>query len=84
LKQKVGFNCGDIVEANDTKGGIQKSIVRRRSMISEIDLLREDIPRLEKKFGAGNPFVEVLKAQLALLQNQRSNSYRGFGIIGGL
>jgi len=63
--------AGDIVEANDTKGGIQKSIVRRRSMISEIDLLREDIPRLEKKFGAGNPFVEVLKAQLALLQNQR-------------
>jgi len=40
-------------------------------MISEIDLLREDIPRLEQKFGANNPFVEVLKAQLALLQNQR-------------
>ena len=40
-------------------------------MISEIDLLREDIPRLEQKFGASNPFVEVLKAQLALLQNQR-------------
>ena len=51
--------AGDIVEANDTKGGIQKSIVRRRSMISEIDLLREDISRLEKKFGAGNPFVEA-------------------------
>ena len=40
-------------------------------MISEIDLLREDIPRLEQKFGARNPFVGVLKAQLALLQNQR-------------
>jgi len=39
-------------------------------MISEIDLLKEDIPRLERKFGAGNPFVEVLKAQLASLQNQ--------------
>ena len=39
-------------------------------MISEIDLLKEDIPRLERKFGADNPFVEVLKAQLALLQNQ--------------
>jgi hypothetical protein len=45
--------------------------MRRRAMISEIDLLREDIPRLEQKFGANNPFVEVLKAQLALLQNQR-------------
>lgn len=44
--------------------------MRRRSMVSEIDLLREDIPRLEKKFGVGNPFVEVLKAQLASLQSQ--------------
>jgi hypothetical protein len=44
--------------------------MRRRSMVSEIDLLREDIPRLEKKFGVGNPFVEVLKAQLASLQRQ--------------
>ena len=40
-------------------------------MISEIDLLREDIPRLEQKFGAGVAFVGVLKAQLALLQNER-------------
>jgi hypothetical protein len=40
-------------------------------MFSEIDLLRADIPRLEHKFGAGNPFVVVLKAQLALLQNER-------------
>lgn len=39
-------------------------------MVSEIDLLREDIPRLEKKFGVGNPCVEVLKAQLASLQRQ--------------
>ena len=39
-------------------------------MISEIDLLKEDIPRLERKFGADNPFVEVLKAQLASLLNQ--------------
>jgi hypothetical protein len=38
-------------------------------MISEIDLLIEDIPALEKRFGAHNPFVEVLKAQLASLQN---------------
>jgi hypothetical protein len=44
--------------------------MRRRSMISEIDLLREDIPRLEKKFGVDNPFVKVLKAQLAFLQNK--------------
>ena len=40
-------------------------------MISEIDLLREDIPRLEQNFGAGDAFVGVLKAQLALLQNER-------------
>ena len=40
-------------------------------MISEIDLLRADIPRLEQKFGAGDPFVEVLKAQLALLLNEK-------------
>jgi hypothetical protein len=40
-------------------------------MISEIDLLRKDIPRLEQKFGAGDPFVGVLRAQLALLQNER-------------
>ena len=45
-------------------------------MISEIDLLREDIPRLEQKFGAGDPFVGVLKAQLALLQNERKQQPR--------
>jgi hypothetical protein len=38
-------------------------------MISEIDLLREDIPGLERRFGASNLFVEVLKAQLVALQN---------------
>lgn len=38
-------------------------------MISEIDLLREDIPRLEERFGADNPFVEILKEQLATLRN---------------
>jgi len=40
-------------------------------MISELDLLRQDIPRLEQKFGAGDLFVGVLKAQLALLQQQK-------------
>ena len=45
-------------------------------MISEIDLLRDDIPRLERKFGADNPFVEVLKAQLTLLQNERRQQPR--------
>ena len=40
-------------------------------MVSEIDLLTADIPRLEQKFGAGDPFVEVLKAQLALLLNEK-------------
>ena len=39
-------------------------------MVSEIDLLKADIPRLEKKFGVNNVFVEMLKAQLASLQNQ--------------
>ena len=47
-------------------------------MISEIELLRKDIPRLEMKFGAGNLFVEVLKAQLVLLQNQtKQNQPKG-------
>ena len=45
-------------------------------MISEIDLLRTDIPRLEQKFGADDPFVEVLKAQLALLQHERRQQPR--------
>jgi hypothetical protein len=39
-------------------------------MISEIDLLQEDIPRLEQKFGAHDPFVAVLKAHLKALQDQ--------------
>ena len=39
-------------------------------MISEIDLLKEDIPRLNMRFGVDDPFVEVLKAQLASLQNK--------------
>ena len=53
-------------------------------MISEIDLLKKDIPRLEKKFGVDNPFVEVLKARLASLQNQtkqqpgRGRHHQGF------
>lgn len=42
-----------------------------KDMISEIDLLRDDIPRLEKTFGAGNPFVEVLKAHLDTLQHKK-------------
>jgi len=53
-------------------------------MISEIDLLRDDIPRLEKKFGRSDPFVQVLKAHLAALQQKqgplppRKKSHRGF------
>ena len=47
-------------------------------MISEIDLLRKDIPRLETKFGADNPFVEVLKAQLISLQNQPEQTQRRY------
>jgi hypothetical protein len=39
-------------------------------MISEIELLQEDIPRLEQKFGANNPFVALLKAHLKALQDQ--------------
>jgi hypothetical protein len=39
-------------------------------MISEIDLLKKEIPRLELKFGRANAFVELLKAHLAFLQNQ--------------
>lgn len=42
-------------------------------MVTEIDLLAEDIPRLEKKFGRDNAFVELLKAQLAFLQNQTAH-----------
>ena len=34
--------------------------MRSRVIISEIDLLRKEIPKLEQKFGANNPFVEVL------------------------
>ena len=45
-------------------------------MVSEIDLLRADIPRLEQKFGADNPFVGVLKAQLAWLQNEKRQQPR--------
>ena len=39
-------------------------------MVTEIDLLREEIPRLEMKFGRTNAFVELLRAQLEFLQNQ--------------
>lgn len=46
-------------------------------MVSEIDLLKEDIPRLEWKFGRNDPFVEVLKAQLTLLQNQKKQQLQG-------
>jgi hypothetical protein len=42
----------------------------RSTMITEIDLLKEEIPRLELKFGTTNAFVELLKAHLAFLQNQ--------------
>jgi len=54
-------------------------------MISEIDLLREDIPRLEMKFGKGNLFVGVLKAQLVSLQNQMEQKrQRKHGHLEGL
>ncbi|NOT13012.1 MAG: hypothetical protein HOP23_14450 [Methylococcaceae bacterium] len=45
-------------------------------MATEIDLLKQDIPRLERKFGANNPFVELLKAQLTFLQNQAEQKPR--------
>lgn len=53
-------------------------------MISEIDLLKNDIPRLEKTLGSRNLFVEVLKADLAALQRKqkprrpRLHSHRRF------
>ena len=53
-------------------------------MVSEIELLRADISRLEKKFGVDNLFVDVLKAQLASLQNQTEQQPRGNSIIWGL
>ncbi len=43
-------------------------------MITEIDLLKEEIPRLEMKFGRTNAFVELLRAQLAFLQNQTKHN----------
>jgi hypothetical protein len=39
-------------------------------MVTEIDLLKEEIPRLEIKFGRTNAFVELLRTQLVFLQNQ--------------
>jgi hypothetical protein len=45
-------------------------------MITEIDLLRKDIPRLEKKFGSANVFVELLKKQLTFLQNQKKQKHQ--------
>jgi hypothetical protein len=59
--------------------------MRRGSMISEIDLLKEDLPRLKMRFGVDDPFVEVLKAQLASLQNQtehqRKNEQYRWGVV---
>ena len=43
-------------------------------MISKIDLLWNNIPRVEKKFGMDNPFVEVLKAQLALFAESKKET----------
>ena len=54
-------------------------------MISEIDLLKENLPRLKMRFGVDDPFVEVLKAQLASLQNQtehqRKNEQYRWGVV---
>jgi len=49
--------------------GIYLFTISRKLMVTEIDLLKEDIPRLEIKSGRGNPFVAMLKAQLNTLQN---------------
>ncbi|MEC4750386.1 hypothetical protein [Methylomicrobium sp. Wu6] len=46
-------------------------------MVSELDLLRKDIPRLEQQFGADSLFVEVLKAQLASMENQTKQPTQG-------
>lgn len=57
-------------------------------MITEIELLKQDIPRLEKKFGRDNAFVELLRAQLAFLQNQTvhhsQSEQRHLGVVGFL
>jgi hypothetical protein len=39
-------------------------------MATELELLRKDIPRLEKKFGSHNPFVQLLRSQASYLQNK--------------
>lgn len=49
-------------------------------MISEIDLLKKEIPRLELKFGRANAFVELLKAQLAFLQNQAKSVAQNYSL----
>jgi hypothetical protein len=39
-------------------------------MATELELLNKDIPRLEKRYGSNNPFVQLLKSQVSFLQNK--------------
>lgn len=42
--------------------------------LSQLELLKESVSELEPEFGADNPFVKGLKAQIAMLEKPRSEN----------
>jgi len=43
-------------------------------MASQLELLKAKLPKLEAEFGAGNPYVQGLKMQIAMLEKPRSEN----------
>ncbi len=54
-------------------------------MKSQLELLKEDLPRMEAKYGPDNPFVKGLKEQIIGLENQqfRANERERFSLSVG-
>ena len=43
-------------------------------MPSQLEMLKEDLPALEAKYGPANPFVQGLKMQIASLEKPRADN----------
>jgi hypothetical protein len=47
---------------------------RRRSMPSQLELLKEQLAKSEARSGSDNPFVQGLKAQIAMYEKPRAEN----------
>jgi hypothetical protein len=48
-------------------------------LLSQLNLLKQSLAKLEPEFGADNPFVQGLRAQIAMHEKPRADNPMGLG-----